>query len=356
MRLNKLFVLYALLFTASFYGPAFASPESCSESINDLFVEIASYTKNNETSKLLTLPIVAYSGKNLNDFGSYRLCKESPKTSYVTLELELYGTSFALGLCGPPNCTAADYKDSRVQKRIEFLLYLAGIQSNYNISRILTNVNISVHDPDGSPAKTTSTYITFAVTGVLLVLLAAGTIYAHTETKYEKDPPSSYSHINRSSILSSATDASESYVVFQDAPPASESLSAKILKCWAVQDNFNDLIKPPRSEKHDSNLDILNGARVLSIMWVMLGHEYGFRLLYTSNYATILSLKSDLFINFVHAGFYSVDTFFFLGGLLSTYVLTSKLKHHRPSAKTYFGIVFHRVIRILPTYSVSELK
>lgn len=345
-------LLISLLFLVNLNGIALASPEGCSESINNLFMEIASYTKSSQSTKILGLPIVAHSGKNLNDYGNFRLCRQANNTSYVTLLVELEfvkGASFALGLCGPANCTAADYKDDRVKKRLDFLLFLAGTQSNLNFSEIFSKVNVTVMDPDGHPQLTASGLLTLTITGLFVALVIIGTIYTRShEEKPEQDPPSSYSEL---STDSSTTTSNGSYMMFQDTHPVRESMGSKVLKCWSVQENLNDLFHPPRSQKHDANLDILNGARVLSIMWVLLGHEYAFTLFFTSNYTSIGSIKSDLFLNFVSAGFYSVDTFFFLGGLLSAYVLTSKLKHHLLNGQTYFGIILHRVMRILPAYA-----
>lgn len=52
----------------------------------------------------------------------------------------------------------------------------------------------------------------------------------------------------------------------------------------------------------------------------------------------------------IFTGFYSVDTFFYLGGFFSAYVLVQKLKDKKLTFKLYFQLIIYRALRILPAY------
>jgi len=77
------------------------------------------------------------------------------------------------------------------------------------------------------------------------------------------------------------------------------------------------------TNKVDKNLDVLNGVRVLSICWVVLGHTYMmFILSPTINLEdTLKSIKLTSMATII-AGVYSVDVFFCLSGFLSAMSLT----------------------------------
>lgn len=97
-------------------------------------------------------------------------------------------------------------------------------------------------------------------------------------------------------------------------------------------------------------LACLNGLRVISMCWVIQGHTYSFAvfLLKDASYAESTLIKRFSFQPIVN-GTYSVDTFFFLSGLLVAYLalkeLTSKGKLNWAN---YF---LHRYWRLTPIYA-----
>ena len=52
----------------------------------------------------------------------------------------------------------------------------------------------------------------------------------------------------------------------------SKSVVGKALMCFSPSRNMNKLFYAPGPPDHD--LDILNGVRVISLIWVILGHAY----------------------------------------------------------------------------------
>ncbi|XP_038051428.1 nose resistant to fluoxetine protein 6-like isoform X2 [Patiria miniata] len=107
------------------------------------------------------------------------------------------------------------------------------------------------------------------------------------------------------------------------------------------------------TEQTAGNLGVLNGIRVISMWWIILGHTVYFMIGYWDDFryvSTTLS-KSFLFSVIINAGV-SVDTFFFLSGLLLTY-LTLKHLQKANGRLNWFLFYLHRFIRITPAYMVS---
>jgi len=100
------------------------------------------------------------------------------------------------------------------------------------------------------------------------------------------------------------------------------------------------------SDRGDSNLKILNGIRVFSICWVVIGHAFmnvlGAPL---TNMMTALDVTKDWYFTLVPGGFFAVDVFFFLSGFLTFYLLTIKI-YPRKGRENYLMVYFHRWFRL----------
>ena len=103
-------------------------------------------------------------------------------------------------------------------------------------------------------------------------------------------------------------------------------------------------------EGGDQRLAVLNGVRVLSIGWVILGHGFGFVFSgAVSNLITALNVTNDKFFSLIPGGFFAVDTFFYLSGFLTFAIMTQKLypKGGWVGPKNTFLIFFHRYYRLI---------
>ena len=102
----------------------------------------------------------------------------------------------------------------------------------------------------------------------------------------------------------------------------------------------------------------INGIRVISISWVVLGHMF-LLFLYspiTDNKAGLIEDSQMFSIMPVINGYYSVDSFFFLSGLLVAYTCFRKLDKSGGFRKfNWFLFYFHRFWRLTPTYMVVIL-
>ncbi|XP_033640909.1 O-acyltransferase like protein-like [Asterias rubens] len=101
------------------------------------------------------------------------------------------------------------------------------------------------------------------------------------------------------------------------------------------------------------SLGALNGIRVISMFWIILGHTLQFQLSYIENprYPLMEVVPTFMFSIVLNATL-SVDTFFMLSGLLLTYHTLKHLKKTK-GRMNWAIFYFHRVWRITPTYMIS---
>jgi len=100
----------------------------------------------------------------------------------------------------------------------------------------------------------------------------------------------------------------------------------------------------------DQRLAVLNGVRVLSIGWVILGHGFGyFPIGAVTNMGTVMKMVDNPSFSIIAGGYFAVDTFFFLSGFLTFAIMTQKLypKGGWAGFKNTFLIYFHRYYRLI---------
>lgn len=98
--------------------------------------------------------------------------------------------------------------------------------------------------------------------------------------------------------------------------------------------------------KENDHLSILNGIRVLSLLYVMLGHGYS-ALLFSPiyNFKQLDLLLHPWLFYIVPGGFFSVDTFFFMSAFLGAYLMLEKFYSKK---SMNFGLIyFHRFYRLV---------
>ncbi|KAK7072436.1 hypothetical protein SK128_013071, partial [Halocaridina rubra] len=99
-------------------------------------------------------------------------------------------------------------------------------------------------------------------------------------------------------------------------------------------------------EKKSQIVSCLHGLRFLSICWVVLGHQYLFTVLGASNIAEIPEMVNKPSFQIIAKGDLSVDTFFFMSGLLICLVTLRRLNREEKFRIVYYYC--HRILRLLP--------
>ncbi|XP_065182327.1 nose resistant to fluoxetine protein 6-like [Sycon ciliatum] len=124
---------------------------------------------------------------------------------------------------------------------------------------------------------------------------------------------------------------------------------ARFLLCFSLLRNARRLLD---TNVPKGAITCINGIRVLSITWVILGHTF----LMCSNYLTNPYREMQILERFtfqtVSNAFFAVDTFFFLSGLLVMYLSLKQLDNHH-GKMPWFKFYFHRVWRLTPAYMIA---
>lgn len=100
----------------------------------------------------------------------------------------------------------------------------------------------------------------------------------------------------------------------------------------------------------DKTLEVLNGVRVFSMCWVIIGHAFFFSLVVPfTNVQTISSVISPFKTGIIAGGTYAVDVFFWLSGFLTFYIITTKLyaKKEISGIGGFIMLYVHRYIRLV---------
>eukprot|EP01065_Artemidia_motanka_P025112 TRINITY_DN29_c0_g1_i3.p1 TRINITY_DN29_c0_g1~~TRINITY_DN29_c0_g1_i3.p1 ORF type:complete len:834 (+),score=192.25 TRINITY_DN29_c0_g1_i3:77-2578(+) len=145
----------------------------------------------------------------------------------------------------------------------------------------------------------------------------------------------------------------------EKARPRREGFAYDLMRCFdlvAARDNFLKI--SPRRET-----SFLNGMRVFSILWVVLGHV----LVYPSapGFDNMSELNKEYLpkfrMVFLGSAFYAVDTFFFMSGFLACYSFTHPTKGWKKRVpngevgKTIFNtlmVYVDRYVRLTPLYAL----
>ncbi|XP_055859972.1 O-acyltransferase like protein-like [Biomphalaria glabrata] len=142
---------------------------------------------------------------------------------------------------------------------------------------------------------------------------------------------------------------------------SSENILTDFLLSFSFRKNTRHILADGSAD----TLFCLNGIRVLSIAWIVLGNVYGTMFWnpdIVDNYLSAVKMTQTLWMQMVINTTLAADSFFVLSGTLGAYnflkIKTKAGKHKQTdwrkimSLKEYFFMIVHRLIRIFPCYAV----
>ena len=94
----------------------------------------------------------------------------------------------------------------------------------------------------------------------------------------------------------------------------------------------------------------LNGLRVISMFWVILGHTFIWLQPFADNILRMKTLIQRFSFQPVENAFFAVDSFFFLSGVLVAYLSLRQMKK-RKGRFPILHYYIHRYLRLTPTYA-----
>ncbi|XP_069953827.1 nose resistant to fluoxetine protein 6 isoform X3 [Cherax quadricarinatus] len=239
-----------------------------------------------------------------DDVGRGRL-RPAPRTPSVSALLSQYISLSYYATCMPSTCTPAELKDT-----VEAAMAPTGLE----IKTIECQVD--------QPHHLDSSEITgLVLVGVMVVVLAAATLL----DLYSASTPTRV-HYRKGHL--------QYLLVF--------SVSHNIQKLFQVT-----------SARSPEVITCLHGIRFLSITWVVLGHQYAYSTSVAQNTIESFKLTKKVAFQVIANADVSVDTFFFMSGLL---VSAGLLRRVTSTGK--FNVLqyyIHRIVRLLPPIAVTVM-
>ncbi|UJR26862.1 hypothetical protein I4U23_008173 [Adineta vaga] len=228
------------------------------------------------------------------------------------------------GICVPQSCNTNDIVNF-VNARIIEIPFIKNLSN-------LTNNSVHCIDYRSLDTGAISTIVLISII-VLLILLATGLhiIYGHkqdikmNETQTESAPETlmsrttivnSLSTGNRADEYNQSTSSSDEIIPLVVTPKERlDSVAQNLINCCSLTNNYQIL----KHNNYPDKLACLNGIRVLSFCWILLGHTIIFAAYYSDNLLTIFNWSRLLWFQFIIQTFFSIDSFFVLSGLLTSF-------------------------------------
>ncbi|XP_013404076.1 O-acyltransferase like protein isoform X2 [Lingula anatina] len=140
-------------------------------------------------------------------------------------------------------------------------------------------------------------------------------------------------------------------VVVSEKTRVEEPQAPALVRLFTAFSLYTTLPRLLSTHQGSAAITCLNGIRVMSIGWVVLGHTYSFGLGNVDNIVFAFEETKRFSFTAVGNAFFSVDSFFLLSGVLAAYLFLRQLRREngiRP--KTMIMYYVHRIIRLSPLY------
>ncbi|XP_062140090.1 nose resistant to fluoxetine protein 6-like isoform X2 [Drosophila sulfurigaster albostrigata] len=265
---------------------------------------------------------------NIIDLGNYEQCininqliatNHAIKGKYCMAEIPfgkmlgiesnvIRSVSLKIGVCFPSSCSSSNM-DTLLNRAIQSLLNVT------HSGALINSDTCQTADREAFPGLTIFTIVLLSVFGALALL---ATLY--------------------------------DYFICQD-----QSQLPVLIKIFSIRASSRALFRTTNPKSNPNVIDCLHGMRCMSLLWVVFGHEYMFGLVQPNiNQWSIYHWLQQPFQNMiVHAAF-SVDTFFFLSGLLVIMIALRSMD--KTKGKLSVPLMYlHRYLRLAPLVGVAIL-
>lgn len=263
-----------------------------------------------------------FSGKKLFDLGSYSKCNANKKLKYLNLYINYKGLPFTFGLCTFYECSLIPIKEN-----VTYVEKIVGKLLNITIDEN----TIEISNPDDILSKQKSDLnINFIFSIVILLTLIGLNLISIV-----------YFKINTHTSLS-----------LNDRMKNSTGFLYDFLSYFHFFHNLNKII--PKKTHKASSIDMLNifdGVRFFSALWVLTSHSFVFLLIFGFyNINDMNSFAKSITGSIIISGYFAVDVFFYLSGfMLYLYIVKYMYSSNKaPTIKVFVIGIGKRFFRLLP--------
>uniref|UniRef100_A0A914X4X3 Acyltransferase 3 domain-containing protein n=1 Tax=Plectus sambesii TaxID=2011161 RepID=A0A914X4X3_9BILA len=129
-----------------------------------------------------------------------------------------------------------------------------------------------------------------------------------------------------------------------------ESVPIRMLLAFSFYTNTVEIMA---AKNRPGAIGAIHFIRVFSMVWVITGHVFGAELFISNNVLDVQPIIKDFMSQVIANAYFSVDSFFFISGVLLSFMWFKELKKNRkavmsPSAWIMFYV--HRIVRLSPPY------
>ncbi|XP_064649525.1 nose resistant to fluoxetine protein 6-like isoform X2 [Lineus longissimus] len=128
--------------------------------------------------------------------------------------------------------------------------------------------------------------------------------------------------------------------------PRERGTVAKVLLSFSAITNGGKILTVGNIK---TDIGCIHGIRVLSMWWVILGHVYAFSVYNVDNLLDLAGVLKRFSFQAIGNATFSVDSFFFLSGLLVTFLILKEMRA-KDGKVNWALLYFHRFWRLTPAY------
>ena len=289
-------------------------------------------------------PGAGYLQGNTYAYGSYDECLATDHTQYCNGPLDIVNIAttppsvlaqFKLGMCLPQECSKKDIEILINDTNVALFQYLSDRQIFFYMNMSLTYCQAERKPPLNDGAK-----VMIAISSLFALMVALGTFTDWLVKVTATGPQNVDVQVSEKTLLLGGTVKKEE--------KRFESIFIDLITAFSL---FKTVPTILATKQPPSAITSINGIRVISMFWVILSHTYVWSLLTgIKNTAVFLKLVERWTFQVIINGFFSVDSFFFLSGLLVAY-LTLRDMSRRSGRFPALMYYIHRYLRITPTYA-----
>ena len=298
-------------------------------------------------------PGAGYLQGNNYAYGSYDECLDTDHTQYCNGPLEIVSIAalppavlvqFKLGMCLPQECSKKDIETVINDTNVALYTYLQDRQIFFYM-----DMSQTVCQAERKPPFNAGAIVMIVISSLFALMAVLGTA---TDWLLKLIPAiaTEYHQLSVNQDVEKTTVSENTHLLYGTTARTKRKMS-KFYDFITAFSLFKTVPSILATKQPPSAITSINGIRVISMFWIILCHTHVWVFISgVKNPAKTFSVVQRWTFQAIINGFFSVDSFFFLSGLLVAY-LTLRDMSRRSGRFPALMYYIHRYLRITPTYA-----